>query len=313
MVSSADVRRRIGFFRTRVAHQRNRGAPDAAFGHEVVRAVQQARRAEQGADWDPGDGTLFTAWGMTRAGLPSLKMARVRLDGLPQRYRAGELVDLDLAANEGIADATHLSFFGDGIIGAEYNFHGPKASHLRHYLDAVAPDLQKIMVEPLLKQQAAEQFRRMRQQLTLVEIGIRRSSLDVLLEADDPNGNVFQTLRANTEIFGAERLHLTLSRPSDGGGRSFLPAFAMNLVQRLARHEPFLRAATTFRVEGFDPAEQEQSVLDLLSENLATTVRVARMNRNRVIVTNPMLDEIAGAHARLQVEIGLAASAAIGD
>ena len=59
---------------------------------------------------------------------------QIRRTGLPQLEQAGTVSDLKIADNAGLVEAVHVVFFPDNIVGADFNFYGPRLSRLGYYL-----------------------------------------------------------------------------------------------------------------------------------------------------------------------------------
>lgn len=65
----------------------------------------------------------------------------IRRSGLPQVEELGNLLPLDIAETQGIADQTHVQLFSrdiqgvpSTIAGAVYNYYGPRVPRLGYYL-----------------------------------------------------------------------------------------------------------------------------------------------------------------------------------
>ena len=71
---------------------------------------------------------------------PSIAYVRCREEGLPMLARLVNLEPLRIADDRQLAELTHAVFFGDHIIGGEYNHYGPRLTALAGYLMDKVPE-----------------------------------------------------------------------------------------------------------------------------------------------------------------------------
>ena len=208
--------------------------------------------------------------------------------------------DLELAEDEGVMEVSHLLFLDDGVIGAEYNHRGPKVTVLPRYLRSKSRSLPAIATSVLLRQGAHQQLREMTM-VASVEIEISRSNLAICRASADTNATLFDSFEASIAPFEADNIRIMVGR--EPWRRTHTPLAQIPIVGRLARDASFLSAARTFRVKGLDPQGEQDIVLDLLSEQIVSQVRVAKIGRTRVVVTSAMFDGILAAYESLRDEI----------
>lgn len=142
------VRRKIVYYGSRVS--RSHDAPPSDYGHRLRAAVRAFDRANDAHLLEVGDDTYLAAYGQTRQAMPCLQLGLVRRTDLPVVQAGDEIRDLGLAQDEGLMELAHFMFFPDGVIGAEYNYRGPKASTIPRYIREMCPDLEQILVGPLV-------------------------------------------------------------------------------------------------------------------------------------------------------------------
>src|SRR5207237_6553911 len=81
------------------------------------------------------DGHLMAVWTMSIPGQTRLCIGLIRRSGLPRVEQAGEVSPLTITPDQGLVEQTHLVFFARGVVGAEFNFYGPRPSRLADYLE----------------------------------------------------------------------------------------------------------------------------------------------------------------------------------
>ena len=89
-----------------------------------------------------GDASEFYDFALAledKAGFPAIAFVRCRKDGLPMLAEQIDLQPFDLQAGQQLAEMTHVVFFDNHIVGAEYNHYGPRVTSLASYLSAIAP------------------------------------------------------------------------------------------------------------------------------------------------------------------------------
>ncbi len=80
----------------------------------------------------------------------SIKFYSIRRQDLPSRDDgAGVISDLDLAAEEGLAEAVHVRLFPNNVIAAEFFYYGPRISRIHGYLNARCD--QDIYLRPFIR------------------------------------------------------------------------------------------------------------------------------------------------------------------
>ena len=76
------------------------------------------------------DGNAIGVWPEVRDRRTALRFCQVRRNGLPQVEQAGVVNDLNIADNAGLLEPVHVVFFGENIVGADFNF----SNHAYHFL-----------------------------------------------------------------------------------------------------------------------------------------------------------------------------------
>lgn len=84
---------------------------------------------------------------------PAIRYGKCRREGLALNERDGLLTPETLEANESRAEVTHVVFFEENVVGAEFSSYGLRPSSLAEYVRAIREDLMpprgKLRVAPL--------------------------------------------------------------------------------------------------------------------------------------------------------------------
>lgn len=89
---------------------------------------------------------------------------------------------LTATVGQGVLDQTHPIIFPGDIVGAEFNFHGPRPSKLSDYLSIKCPTLPIISFLPLLNRNIQEKLERL-EDVHLLQLRLHKSHLSLLQQA----------------------------------------------------------------------------------------------------------------------------------
>lgn len=118
------------------------------------------------------------------------RLGTVRRNDLPRLEQGGQVNPLSIAPDEGLLEETHCIFFPDGIVGAEFNFYGPRATRLERYLAVKCASLPRIKLNLLVQRKMADQIMRMRD-IRMIRFQLRRDYRDLLNYASNSLPNAF--------------------------------------------------------------------------------------------------------------------------
>ncbi|HUX86948.1 MAG TPA: hypothetical protein VMW65_08095 [Chloroflexota bacterium] len=203
---------------------------------------------------------------------------RSRRVGLPQVDEAGEFSPLNIPTTSGIAEVTHVRFFDDNLIAADFNFHGPPVSALSSYFRRTCnPVCPNVKFAPLLSQVALDQMDSM-DTIKLARVRVARPYIATLQAA---SASLNASFASAAEVGGAEDFELVLRPQKYTGGT--LNAIAVKQLWRRLRglNEEHL-AILELKVEG--RINDTDVLIDLLSDKLIVKKQVIQINeRSRAI------------------------------
>lgn len=251
-------------------------------------------------------GNALCAWPRMEGGLQSLLYCQIRRTGLPQLEQAGNVTDLNIAADAGLLESVHAMFFPDNIVGADFNFYGPRLSRLGYYLRLKSNNAVSLAsFLPLLRLDVAAQLDHLTE-LRLFDLGVKASYVETIRQADASLGEAFA---ANARVLDGdvEEVELVLRPNKDAR----LGAFQRLLepLKRLARQPELRENASRFQVRGKHDVTGRVEVIDLLRDQLIARKQILRLGeRSRAIDAASAFEAIRAAHDELGDDLRRAAS-----
>jgi hypothetical protein len=234
---------------------------------------------------------------------PRLRFGSIRRSGFPQVERGGALTQLHLAPTSGLVEQVHVVFFPDAIIGAEFNFHGPRVTRLAPYLQAKAGDLcPPLTFLPLLRQDVADQLADLRD-VRLLRLRIHASYAARVAEADRDLGAAF---RAASRAGAGEEIEIII-RPRPYS-RQPLARRLLYAVRRLAALGDLRAEVAHFSVKGLNGKTNQIDLVDVLSDQLSARGQIVCLDRHaRALNSASAYAAIERAYAELRPRLLLAA------
>ena len=234
---------------------------------------------------------------------PRLRFGSIRRSGFPQVEQGGALSQLDLSPDAGLAEQVHVIFFPQAIVGAEFNFYGPRVTRLAAYLRAKVPNLpERLEFQPLLRPDVAAQLEHLRD-VRLLRLRIHASYAARVAEADRSLGAAF---RAAQRAGGGEEIEIVI-RPR-AYSRGTLAGRLLGVVRRLVALPDLRTEVAHFSIKGLNGQTNEVDVVDLLSDQLATRAQILCQERQtRALNSASAYAAIERAYAELRPQLLLAA------
>lgn len=252
------------------------------------------------------DGNAICVWPHDNSSYPMVRFCQIRRTGLPQLERAGTVSNLNLAADAGLLEPVHVVFFPDNIVGADFNFYGPRLTRLGHYLRAKSENaVPTASFRPLLRQDVAEQLDHLTE-IRLVNLRVKTSYLDAIHRADNSLGDAFA---ANADVLdgAVEDLEIIL-RPSKAGRQGALSRL-ISPLKTLARGLGLRENVERFHIKGTLDTTGKVGLVDLLHDQLITRKQILRIGeRSRAVDQNSAFQAICEAHDELADGLRHAAS-----
>ncbi len=201
-----------------------------------------------------------------------MRFVRSRRADLPQMERAGAISQLAIPSNAGVADCTHVRFFTGGVVGADWNFYGPRVTGLAHYLNVNVQPGWAITIRPLLRTDVAQSLNRL-ESIRVVDLKIRTPFIPAVRDVDQTLADAFESAQ---RVGDAQEVGLTL-QPGNRGRQSRLAQGVVGIIRGLMSRE--LRGQVTrFVITGRNSDSGRLETLDLLKEYLVFEEEIVRIN-----------------------------------
>ena len=296
------VERKIYFYRVD-AGQDAAGRPVAFNPASTLAHLDGLAFTDDGRYWDSGDGNVTCCWIDSASSHGRLRVGNVRRSGLPQVERRGAIEPLAIPQAAGLVEQVHVVFFPNHIVGAEFNFYGPRLSRLERYFairaDGVCPP---VRFEPLLRQDVTEQLNRLGD-LRLFHLKIHASYANVIAEADEDLGSAF---KAAARAGQAEELEIIL-RPQ-AHSRGILSEGLLQTARWLGRRRDLREEASRFIVKGLDSQIDRVDEVDILKDQLISRKRIVLDDkRTRALDSESAYAAIEESYTELRAELTAAA------
>ncbi len=236
------VRRRIQFFRVWIASN----AENVPRRLDPAPLCNTVREIHESADryWTDRDETETTSWLHDPTHDDRLILATIKRKDLPLIEEDGVSERLELAVGKGIAEAIHVRFFANNVVGAEYNDRGPRLPRLKYFLGSKRAETYRAMqIVPLLDEDTRGRLAGLRN-VSLVEFTIARPTL----EGVGDNGHYMQDLRNLFDVAEAGVLEISM-RPKKQGEKLDTPA-ARAFVETMLDNQQTASALSKMAVRG---------------------------------------------------------------
>ncbi|MGD8454449.1 MAG: hypothetical protein PVJ57_21760 [Phycisphaerae bacterium] len=300
------VERRIMFYRVNCGRD-DAGKPilydpGPALGHVNKLAWDNTGRYQPTAD-----GEVVCSWIDSTRANHRMRFAIVRRASLPLvEDGGGRLSPLNIAPNAGLSEITHISFFPNNILGAVFNFYGPRATRLASYLKARVPSTPPALtIEPLIRTDVLDELDKF-QTLRVMDLKIRPAYATIVKEANDSLGHAFAAAEAAaTETVEEIALQLSAGRKRKATlGKRF-----QDFIRALVGRSDLQENAKRFTVTGLDKETQRSTTLDLLSDKLISSKRILKQGqRSRALDRDNAYIAIEEAYHETKHEIEVAAA-----
>lgn len=236
----------------------------------------------------------------------SVIFGSIRRSDLPQKIKGAKLLSMRMGADSGLVEKIHLVFFPNNIIGADYNFYGPRMTKFADYLRDKVEDLVPgdIHFDFLLRQDVMTKLQRMKE-VRLFNLRVRSSYIEQISRA---NKSLAEAFRIAKGFSHAEDVEIVLRAAPHTAGK--LSRKVLKITRSLMRSKELHHNALNFSVRGLDKETERMVELDLLSDKLISTQFISPINeRSKALDSNSAFDAIKDAYNKLQNQLERAAGA----
>jgi hypothetical protein len=257
------------------------------------------------------DGREYCCWvNKTRKGKlkkpQTVIFGSIRRSDLPQKIKGVKLLSMRMGADSGLVEKIHIVFFPNNIIGADYNFYGPRMTKFADYLrDKVEDHIPKdIHFDFLLRQDVMVKLQQMKE-VRLFNLRVRASYIEQISRA---NKNLAEAFKIAKDFSKAEDVEIVLRAAPHTTGN--LSRKLLKIARSLMHSKGIHHSALNFSVRGLDKETERMVELDLLSDKLISVQYIRPINaRSKALDSNSAFKEIKEAHKKLESQLLKAAGA----
>lgn len=236
---------------------------------------------------------------------PKMRWVRARRADLPEVELAGQFDYLNIDERAGLADKSHVVFFEDNVIGADFNSRAPRMTALARYLIKKA-DSPNLAIEYLVARDVLQRLDNL-ESIHLLDLRVTDPQLSSL-----SNTPFFGSFQAMMSQFGAYDVEVILRKK----GRTSEDLKGLKgILKRLARSANRRQEGAgeaspeKLRVHGRTTAGDELEELDLLNSRLHAVESIQRIQtRSRVLDSLDSYRAIEAAYKEMRDEIKSAVS-----
>ena len=300
---STSVQRKVQFFRvTSVAGHGGSSVPFDPM--QVLNHLDGIPLSSGQRHWQHDDSAATCCWIDSGGFYPRMRLANIRLAGLPLVEEGGVLADLDIPAAAGLAEPVHIVFFHDQVIGVEYNHYGPRVARLRDYLSEKALGIcPPINIEPLVRRDALEQLQRL-QSVRVFRLKVRPSFADRVRDADE---SLAAALEASRAFSGGEFVEIIARAEPNSRSSSLLERVkdtARLILTNLRDDVTATDSVSALEISGYDVVTGKVETVDLLSDMLVSSQQiVAPRRRTRALSSASAYEAIERAYLEVRDQL----------
>lgn len=232
-----------------------------------------------------------------------IRFGRTRKDNLPDIEDQGKLTSLEINEDAGLIDVCHIVIFENGIVGAEFNYDGPRINRLGRYIFEKGQGVHTAPVFlPLFDRDVADVVRSL-DSVSLVRISVPPSAAELLREADE---NVYSAIEFSRKAGAEKSVELKLSADPK---RSKLKDLALNIVKIFKESPHEKERINIAQIEGYLGGAHLARPIDLLEDKLVYFKMFPRSHRrSRSIKVNEAYENIISCYNQNRSEIEGAAT-----
>lgn len=233
-----------------------------------------------------------------------VRFGNIRRSDLPQVEDDGVLSPLFVSTNSGLADQIHVVFFSDNIVGADFNYYGPRISRLAEYMNKKAHEFfpQFICFQPLLRQDLIKKLNNF-QDIRLFNLKLHTSYANLVRQADE---SLYGALDAARKAGLSADMEIIL-RPARHA-KDFPSDKLLAAAKELVNSGSLRGAASRFVVRGTNQETGLIEQMDLLNDKLISKKRIVCLNeRSRELDSQSAFEAIEEAYEELYPQLREAA------
>ncbi|MGC2657898.1 MAG: DUF6731 family protein [Bryobacteraceae bacterium] len=200
-----------------------------------------------------------------------IRFGKIRRSNLPPIADGPNVTAIQVPPQAGLFECCHVVYFGNGVIGAEFNSYAPRVGgRFPDYLRRKAGLEESIEILPIVRGSPLEAFRRLQ---SVRSITIKVATTEARQLANSEGGLIARIASASGRA-GVEMLELTL-----GTSRGRARTLAQDILapfERLLRMPNIREAIDKLNAKGYVRGRTSAEVIDLLEDDLVVSKQFLR-------------------------------------
>jgi hypothetical protein len=243
------------------------------------------------------DGNEVWAW---IDGSAKMRFGRTRHRGLPLIEKALKFTAIPIPSDAGISDEIHVVFFKDNVVGAEFNYLGPRMSRLAWYLREKCPDTcGQIRFDVLPRPEIQKQLDKL-EGLRLFGMRVKPSYISIIRQADTDIAEMF---KAQLALGDAKEFEVVIRAERNKSLNERLRKF----IKKLLKRDDVAQGVSALEVSGRSEVTGKIEEIDLLRDQLISKKDIILENSaTRALDKDSAYSAISKAYTELHNEISAA-------
>jgi|Deesub1362A_J573_1020465.scaffolds.fasta_scaffold04127_6 hypothetical protein len=234
----------------------------------------------------------------------------IRKEALPVVFKesTGNTKGLAISSDEGLYDPIHFIIFKlenrdktlmTNILGAEFNYYGPRPSRISWYVRGVTPQLiDEIKLLPIIRGDVEELLNKF-SEIKWVKLSVNMHAAQALKDYDT---TLFSGLDFISRFSGARDIELVL-KPQYRKKKGSL-ALTIDKIKELIKRKDAQEALNQFKLKALSTETGEYEIIDLLNEFILSRKQVAKISDvYRNVDSDSMFEAINSAYYEQKTEI----------
>ena len=193
-----------------------------------------------------------------------LRFGRIRRSNLPALVDGPNISNIRVAPGGGIFECSHVVFFPNGILGADFNFYSPRIARLAGYMSAKAAAPQELEFLPIARRDPAEIF----ESFDIVKAFEMKLATSLLPEIRQTG--LIANMVANARDAGIAIIDVKLSSER-GRLNESIPAVVIRNIKSFLSVENVREKVIKVAASGYLPNVTKLDTLDLLADEVVAS------------------------------------------
>ncbi|AKB50464.1 hypothetical protein MSBRW_1211 [Methanosarcina barkeri str. Wiesmoor] len=220
----------------------------------------------------------------------------VRTKNLPMTEQKGVQDPLNLPPGVGLYEGTHFVIFSNNVMGAEYNYYGPRISCLKNYIPSKVPSLvDEVELIPIMRHDFMEQISKIGE---IKKFRMKIQSDNIIL-TEKLNANLHSMFeQAKRVAYDTEDLDITLNLSHN---------MKLSMLDKLSEWLPIpevLSSLSVLKIHAKNEETRKMETFDLLQDYMLSVKPVNKKDElHRSVDKNSMYNAIESSYDELKSEI----------